>query len=81
MDDVAGLLGVEKSVVRQAVLDLMRTDELILAPAAEEAPNVLTLTKKGQNTVADLKHVVARETELPIFVDGLTRQVGVDHRP
>lgn len=76
LTDVAGLLGVDESVVRSAAADLLAADCLILTAAGEhDRTHRLALTRKGQRTAAEAASVQPVEATLPVWVDGLTRQV------
>lgn len=73
--DIAGLLGIEESVVVGAAAELLRSDSLMLAPDQDDRTNHLRLTKKGKQAAADAAQVQAVEVEVPIWIDGLTREV------
>lgn len=76
-DEIAGLLGLEEDIARGAVVQLMRDDEVALL---EEAPGPsnghgLALTAKGRRTAAEMVQSRLVETEMSVYVDGLTRDV------
>lgn len=74
-DEIAGLLGLEKDIARDVAVQLMRDDEIVLGAEGPAATNALTLTAKGRRTVEDLVQSRLVETEMSVFVDGLTREV------
>jgi hypothetical protein len=74
--EIAGLLGIEESIVRTAAATLLSSDNLVLAGGADgDRAHRLTLTTKGRNTAADAAQVQAVEVNLPVWIDGLTRKV------
>jgi len=78
MDDlqaVSGLLGVQEPVARATAAELLRTDNLLLEGGADSARHRLALTAKGRQTAEAAAQVQAVEVDLPVFIDGLTRQV------
>jgi len=76
-EEIAGLLGLEMDIARDAAVQLMRNDELALAPAqgSGAGAHALTLTTKGRTTAADLVQSRLIETEMSVYIDGLTREV------
>jgi hypothetical protein len=74
LDQVAGLLGVDRLLVRGAAAELMGSGNLVLG-AGDAGRHVLKLTAKGTKSAEDAEHLQAREIDLPVYVDGLTRRV------
>jgi hypothetical protein len=77
-DEIAGVLGLEEGIARAAVVQLMGDDELMLVGGNDAAANGssgLALTTKGRRTVAELVQSTLVETEMSVYVDGLTREV------
>lgn len=76
LEEIAGLLGLEEEVVRDATAELLRADALVLAGAHEEdRRHRLALTTKGRRAAAEAASVQPVEVSLPVWVDGLTRDV------
>lgn len=75
LQDVAGLLGIDRDVVRGAAAELLRSDALVLSPSGSSGRNQLQLTSKGKDAARDAQQVQAVEITLPIWIDGLTREV------
>ncbi len=73
--EIAGMLGIEESVVVGAAAELLRTDSLVLAPEENRRINQLRLTEKGKQAATDAAQVQAVEIEVPVWIDGLTREV------
>ncbi len=74
LPSVSGLLGVDEAVARGATLELLRSDNLVLA-GGHAGMHVLQLTNKGAETAKTASHVQAIEVEQAVYVDGLTRKV------
>lgn len=78
-DEIAGVLGVDEDIARGAAVQLMRDDDLVLLGgtdgAAGRAGGGLALTAKGRRTVSELVQSRLVETEMSVYVDGLTREV------
>jgi hypothetical protein len=73
---IAGLLGIEESIVRTTAAVLLSSDNLVLAGGADgDRTHRLRLTTKGRSTAADAAQVQAVEVSLPVWIDGLTRKV------
>lgn len=75
LPDVAGLLGIDESVVRGAAAELLRSDAMILSPSPSSGRHALRLTSKGKQAAQDAQQTQAVEVTLPIWIDGLTREV------
>lgn len=76
VDDVAGFLGVDSSVIRPVLTELLSNDNLVLAGGGPaDRVHRLKLTNKGRQTAREAAQVQAVETTLQVWVDGLTRQV------
>jgi hypothetical protein len=75
IDSISGLLGVDERVATRAAAELMHTDDVVLTGSAEDRRHRLTLTAKGRETLSAAKVVQPVETEVTVFIDGLTRRV------
>jgi len=76
VESIGGLLGIQQPVVTRAAAALMHSDDLVLAGGSEEdRRHRLTITRKGTETVEAACLVQAVETEIKVFVDGLTRRI------
>lgn len=76
VDSIGGLLGIQAPVVTRAAASLMHSDDLVLAGGGEDdRRHRLTLTAKGKETVRAACLVQAEETEIKVFIDGLTRRI------
>ncbi len=74
--DIAGLLGIDESIVRTASALLLSSDNLVLAGGGSgDRAHRLTLTNKGRTTAAETEQTQAVEVSLPVWIDGLTRKV------
>jgi hypothetical protein len=74
--DIAGFLGIERSIVLSSAAELLRQESLVTAGGAEgDRKHRLRVTERGKVTAAEASHVQAREISIPVFVDGLTRRV------
>jgi hypothetical protein len=74
--EIAGLLGIEESIVRTTAATLLSSDNLVLAGGADgDRTHRLALTTKGRNTAVEAAQVQAVEVNLPVWIDGLTRKV------
>lgn len=76
-EEIAGVLGLDDDIARAAVVQLMHDDNLVLLGGAEtpDGTSRLTLTAKGRRTVTELVQSTLVETEMSVYVDGLTREV------
>ena len=73
---IAGLLGIDGSIVRTAAAQLISEDNLVFAGrGAGDRRHRLKTTEKGRTAAVEAAHVQPVETTLPVWVDGLTRQV------
>jgi hypothetical protein len=74
--DIAGLLGIDESIVRTASALLLSSDNLVLAGGGSgDRAHRLTLTSKGRDTAVETEQTQAVEVSLPVWIDGLTRKV------
>lgn len=74
--DIAGLLGIEESIVRTTTAALLSTDNLKLGGGPDgDRAHRLKLTSKGCDTATEAALVQAVEMTLPVWIDGLTRKV------
>lgn len=79
IDDVSGLLGVERSLVEQAVVSLSQMDHLDYR--FEAAGRVLKLTPLGRKALGGWKEMVPRREEVLIGFDRMTwRATGKHYR-
>jgi len=75
-EEVANFLGIDSSVVRSTVAEMLSSDDLILTGGSGgDHAHRLKLTTKGRHTAREASQVQAVETTLQVWVDGLTRQV------
>jgi len=75
-EEIADFLGIDSSVVRSTVAELLSSDDLILTGGSgDDHVHRLKLTTKGRHTAREASQVQAVETTLQVWVDGLTRQV------
>ena len=72
-EDVAGLLGLETSVIESCTVDLIRKECLRVVPTGTAARRKMELTTKGRHLARDLEAIVPVEQTVVFFVDGLTR--------
>ena len=81
-ENVAGFLGLSQQLVDRAIVNLMTSDDLILAGAGTDGPDRevhrMALTRKGATTVEQLRTVVPTQVEIRLFVDVLTRRISAD---
>jgi hypothetical protein len=75
IDSISGLLGIDQRVATRAAAELMHTDDILLTGNAQDRRHRLTLTAKGKQTLTAAKIVQPVETEVTVFIDGLTRRV------
>jgi len=75
LGSIAGVLGLDEHLVRTSALDLMGSDDLVLKGDGDSSRLSLALTNKGAKTASTAEQTQAIETELVVYVDGLTRQV------
>jgi hypothetical protein len=80
--DIASFLGLSQRLVDSAIVNLLRSDDLLLAggskPGLRDDEHRLVLTKKGQRTLAELRTVVPIQVEIKLFIDALTKQITAD---
>ncbi|MDQ3933192.1 MAG: hypothetical protein M3340_01020 [Actinomycetota bacterium] len=75
LEAVAGFLGLAEELVTDAAADLLRRGDLMLVGGADGPEHRLALTEKGRQTAEQAAAVQAVEMPVPVFVDGLTREV------
>jgi PLD-like domain len=81
VETIAGFLGVRQGAVREAAVDLMRSDDLVLeGQMPDQRAHRLMLTSKGRETLKEAKTIVSQERQLPVVLDGLTRQITIEPR-
>jgi hypothetical protein len=71
---ISGVLGIDEPVVTRAAAELMHTDDVVLSGGTEDRRHRLILTPKGIETLNVAKVIQPIETEVTIFIDGLTRR-------
>ena len=76
-NEIGGLLGLDEDIARAAVVQLMHDDDVVLLEGGVGAANGhgLALTAKGRRTAAELVQSRLVETEMSVYIDGLTREV------
>lgn len=72
---ISGFLGIDDRVAVRAAAELMHTDDVVLSGSADDRRHRLTLTPKGRATLTAANIVQPVETEVTVFIDGLTRRI------
>lgn len=72
---IAGFLGIDRPLATAATADLLGAGDLALSGGADGPEHRLALTAKGRQTAQQAAQVQPVEVPIPIFVDGLTREV------
>lgn len=73
---IAGLLGIDETIVRTNASILLASDNLTMAGGQHgDRTHRLALTNKGRSTAVEAAQVQAVEVSLPVWIDGLTRKV------
>ncbi len=75
IDDIGGFLGLEQPVVEDALVELMRSDDVHLTAPPDRASRNSRLAPKGGARLEKSQLVVRQETTLPVHFDGLLRRV------
>ncbi|CAD5952642.1 hypothetical protein PCC9214_02654 [Planktothrix tepida] len=71
--DIAGFLGIELPIVRDAMINLRMSEDIdLIAPDGSQI-QVWKLTKKGEGTLREAKIIVPEERTFDINFDGLLR--------
>jgi PLD-like domain len=80
--EIASFLGVSQRLIDSAIVNLLRSDDLLLAggsiPGVREDEHRLVLTRKGQRTLEELRTVLPVQVEVKLFIDALTKQITAD---
>jgi len=71
--DIAGFLGLEASIIRDAMINLRMSEDIDLIAPDGSLMQVWKLTKKGEGTLRDAKIIVPEERTFDINFDGLLR--------
>jgi hypothetical protein len=71
--DIAGFLGLERSIIRDAMINLRMSEDIDLIAPDDSLMQVWKLTKKGEGTLRDAKIIVPEERTFDINFDGLLR--------
>ena len=71
--DIAGFLGLEPSIIRDAMINLRMSEDIDLIAPDGSLMQVWKLTKKGEGTLHDAKIIVPEERTFDINFDGLLR--------
>lgn len=71
--DIAGFLGLEPSIIRDAMINLRMSEDIDLIAPDGYLMQVWKLTKKGEGTLRDAKIIVPEERTFDINFDGLLR--------
>jgi len=69
--DIAGFLGLEPSIIRDAMINLRMSEDIDLIAPDGSLMQVWKLTKKGEGTLRDAKIIVPEERTFDINFDGL----------
>ena len=72
-EDIAGVLGLDQSTVRETMINLRLSEDIDLVAPAGSSFQVWALTKKGQRTLREAKVIVPEERTFDIPFDGLLR--------
>lgn len=72
--EIAGLLGLDTSVIEASLSELIRTDLVVVSPGTATAQRSISLTGKGKDIASDQEVVVPMEQTIVFSVDGLTRK-------
>jgi len=73
--DIAGFLGLEPSILREAMIELRLNENIDLIAPEDAAIQVWKLTKKGERTLREAQIIVPEERSFTINFDGLLRYV------
>ncbi|MEQ8995594.1 MAG: phospholipase D-like domain-containing protein [Coleofasciculus sp. B1-GNL1-01] len=73
--DIAGFLGLEPSILREAMIELRLSETIDLIAPEDSAMQVWKLTKKGERTLKEAQLIVPEERSFTINFDGLLRYV------
>lgn len=73
--DIAGFLGLERSVVRRTLSELVGMDAVLLGGVAGDRAHRLLLTEQGRGTLNTLTLERAEEETRIFLLDGLTRRL------
>ncbi|MFP4414519.1 phospholipase D-like domain-containing protein [Coleofasciculus sp.] len=73
--DIAGFLGLELSILREAMIELRLNENIDLIAPEDSAMQVWKLTKKGERTLKEAQIIVPEERSFTINFDGLLRYV------
>ncbi len=73
--DIAGLLGLEPSILREAMIELRLNENIDLIAPEDSVMQVWKLTKKGERTLREAQIIVPEERSFTINFDGLLRYV------
>lgn len=72
-EEIAGFLGLDLSTIREAMVNLRRSEDIdLIAPDASQI-QIWKLTKKGEKTLREAKTTVPEERTFDINFDGLLR--------
>lgn len=71
--DIAGFLGLELPIVRDAMINLRMSEDIDLIAPDGSQMQVWKLTKKGEGTLREAKIIVPEERTFDINFDGLLR--------
>ena len=74
-EDIAGFLGLERSILREAMIALRVTENIDLIAPEDSTIQVWRLTKKGERTLSEAQIIVPEERTFTINFDGLLRKV------
>ena len=72
-EEIAGVLGLDQSTVRETMINLRLGEDIDLVAPAGSSFQVWALTKKGQRTLREAKVIVPEERTFDIPFDGLLR--------
>lgn len=73
-EDIAAFLGVEVLTAREAMVTLRQSEDIDLIAPEGSSVQVWQLTKKGQKTLTEAKHIVPEERTFDVYFDGLLRR-------
>ena len=72
-EDIGGFLGLEPPIIRDALINLRRSEDIDLIAPDDSRMQVWKLTKKGEGTLRHAKIIVPEERTFDINFDGLLR--------
>jgi hypothetical protein len=75
IEDIAGLLGLERNIVQEALSRLEQSSQVIIANSTDEQVLRIKLTNKGKKSLSELLIIQPEQSNLAITVDALTGKI------